>query len=105
MFYRAVFIMSKSREDLLKIIRLARLSAANEDLDKMTRDFNSILQYVEQLEKVDVTNVEPLSHVHGVVNVFRDDAAHNDLTTGAALQNAPDKSGAFIRVPLIIEEE
>lgn len=95
--------MSKSQEDILKIIKLARLSAESENLSKLTQDFNSILSYVEQLEKVNVDNVEPLSHVHGANNVFRSDMMESLLTTDEALSNAPEKSGSFIKVPLIIE--
>ena len=95
--------MSKSSEDILKIIKLARLSAENENLERLTTDFNSMLAYVEQLEKVNVDNVEPLSHVHGINNIFRTDLAENLLTTEEALSNAPDRSGNFIKVPIIIE--
>lgn len=95
--------MDLSNEDILKIIKLARLSAANEDIEDLTKNFNDILHYIEQLEEVNVDNIEPLAHVHEVANVFREDVSSNSLTTEQALANTKERSGDYIKVPLIVE--
>ena len=90
--------------EVSKIIRLAYLEVEDERLPKITSELNAILECIETLKKVNVANVEPMSHVHGSVNVYREDEIEEGLTTQEALSNAPDKSGAFIRVPIIIDQ-
>ena len=94
-----------SKEEVLKIFSLAHLHATPEELEKMTKEFNSILNYVKQLEKVDISGVEAMSHVHGSTNVFREDEVKPSFSIEEGLLNAPDKSGNFFRVPLVIETE
>lgn len=89
---------------VVDVIRLARLSAEKENVASLEKDFQNILHYVEQLQDVDVEGIEPLAHVHESYNVFREDKADNLLTTEEALLNAPDRSGNFIKVPLVIED-
>ncbi len=97
--------MNLSKEEVLKIIFLARLSTKEENLDQMINDFNNVLNYVDALSKVNVDNIEPLAHVHESYNIYREDVCGNGLTTEEALLNTSDRSGSFIRVPLIIEGE
>ena len=92
-----------SGDETLRIAKLARLSPAPEDLESFTKDFNSILDYVAQLQNVDVSGVEAMSHVHGVTNVFREDEAAPSMPHEAAFTNAPNTHGNFIKVPIIIE--
>jgi aspartyl-tRNA(Asn)/glutamyl-tRNA(Gln) amidotransferase subunit C len=63
---------------------------------------NAILAYVEQLNKLDTTAVEPLSHVIDFDNVFREDMAKPGLTPPDALRNAPAKTEKFFKVPKVI---
>ena len=72
---------------------------------QLTKDINSILEYVKQLEKIDVSEVEAMSHVHGVTNVFREDTVHTSMKREDGLSNAPDTDGSSFRVPLIIEQK
>ena len=65
---------------------------------------NSILAYIEKLGELDTTDVEPTSHVLPMSNVFRDDEVQPSLDRDLALQNAPQESHAFFKVPRIIEE-
>lgn len=90
--------------EVRKIIKLAYLEVEDQRLPQITAELNAILDCVAVLNKVDVSNVEPMSHVHGSTNIFREDLVEPGLTTAEALSNAPDKSGAFIRVPIIIDQ-
>ena len=92
-----------SESEVLNIAELARLAFEGEDLQRFTKEFNAILEYVNTLSEVDVTEVEPMSHVHGVTNVFREDEPVPEMTTSEALSNAPDTLVTSIRVPIIIE--
>ena len=93
-----------SDSEVAKIIKLAYLDIEESRLSQITTELNAILESIAILQKVDVTGVEPMSHVHGSTNVYREDQTEESLTTAEALSNAPDRSGAFIRVPIIIEQ-
>ena len=94
-----------SRELVLKIARLARLHLSDDEVPVLAKELDGIFQFVRQLEKIDVSEIEPMSHVHGVTNVFRDDAVVAPLSVEETLKNAPDSSGRFIRVPIIVGQE
>ncbi len=96
--------MSLTEEDVKKISKLAHLTLSDEEAKKYTSELASILGYIQQLETFNVTDVEPTSHVHGATNFFRQDIAQEPLSVQEGLKNAPDRSGNFIRVPIIIEQ-
>jgi len=96
--------MSSETVNIKKILKLARLSEQQENTEQLAEDFGNILGYIEKLSEVKVEGVAPLAHVHDSNNVFREDIAFNSLTPEEALQNAPDRSGNYIRVPLVIED-
>lgn len=93
-----------SDEDVKKLAHLARLNPSEQETHRLRQDLNSILGYVEGLQKVDVSKAEPMSHVHGSTNVFREDLLSPSLPVDAALELAPDHSGRFIRVPIVIDQ-
>lgn len=68
--------MSKlTREDILKLARLARLDVTDEEVKEYSRELSEILQYVEQLSDVDVEDLKPTNQVSGLKNVMREDEA------------------------------
>ncbi|HVU59239.1 MAG TPA: Asp-tRNA(Asn)/Glu-tRNA(Gln) amidotransferase subunit GatC [Candidatus Saccharimonadales bacterium] len=62
-----------SREDVLKLARLARLGLTDEEVAAYQREISAILHYVEQLERVDIRGLKPTNQVTGLTNVTRDD--------------------------------
>lgn len=97
--------MSVTIKDVEHIAKLARLEFDEEEKEKFTHQLNQILAYVEQLNKLDTTNVEPLSLVIELENVFREDEVKEGLTTDEALKNAPSKTEQFFKVPKVIGEK
>jgi aspartyl-tRNA(Asn)/glutamyl-tRNA(Gln) amidotransferase subunit C len=94
--------MALTRDEVLHVATLARLSLLPAEIELFTRQLNDILAYVEKLQELDTAGVQPLAHVIPVFNVFREDAATPGLDREAALNNAPAKEeGAFL-VPRII---
>lgn len=93
-----------SKEDILKLARLSRLVVNDAEATRLLQDLNSILGYVARLEQVDVSKVEPMSHVHGSTNVYREDVVEPSLPSQSAMDMAPDHSGRFIRVPIVIDQ-
>jgi aspartyl-tRNA(Asn)/glutamyl-tRNA(Gln) amidotransferase subunit C len=94
--------MALTRDEVLHVATLARLSLLPAEIELFTRQLNDILAYVEKLQELDTEGVPPLAHVIPVFNVFREDAVTACLDRDAVLDNAPAKEeGAFL-VPRII---
>ncbi|MDZ4785831.1 MAG: Asp-tRNA(Asn)/Glu-tRNA(Gln) amidotransferase subunit GatC [bacterium] len=90
-----------SKEQVFKIAHLSRLAIDDSKADLYSKNLSAILGYMEQLNKVDVNEVEPMTHVHGSKNIFREDIVEESMPVKEALKNAPDVNGQFFRVPLI----
>ncbi len=95
--------MKITMEMVERVAELARLSFSREEKEQLTRQLDAILTYVEKLNELDTTGVEPTSHVLPIKNVFKTDVVKPSLTPDEALSNAPERSGDFYRVPKIIE--
>lgn len=96
--------MRIAKETVDHVANLARLNLSEEDKAEMTEKLNSILDYMEKLNELDTTGVQPTAHVIPIKNVFREDKVRESLTLEETLKNAPDRDGNFFRVPRIIEE-
>ena len=96
--------MSVRIEEVEHIARLAMLSLSPREKEKFTRQLNLILEYMAQLDQVDTSNVDPMSHPLGLTNVFREDEVQASLSVDDALKNAPDRSGDYFRVPKVIQK-
>jgi aspartyl-tRNA(Asn)/glutamyl-tRNA(Gln) amidotransferase subunit C len=91
--------------DVEHIAALANLEFSPEEKEKFTLQMNQILEYMEQLNKLDTSSVEPLSHVIELKNVFREDVVKPGVSTEDALKNAPSKTEEFFKVPKVIGEK
>ena len=92
-------------KDVEHVARLARLELGTEDKERMRRELNSILAYIDKLRALDTEGVEPTSHAVPMTNIMREDVVRPSFPQPDMLANAPDRSGDFFRVPKIIEEE
>ena len=83
--------MSKlSREDILKLAKLSRLELSEEEVKQFETEISAILQYVEQLQKVDLKGLEPTYQVTGLKDVTRpDEIVEYQASPEALLKNAP----------------
>ncbi len=95
--------MRITKDETVHIARLSRLSLSEGDIDTFSGQLNTMIEYVEQLNRLDTGGVEPTSHVLPLNNVMRDDVQAASLPGDEALRNAPDSTGKFYRVPKIIE--
>jgi aspartyl-tRNA(Asn)/glutamyl-tRNA(Gln) amidotransferase subunit C len=88
-----------STEDVLKLARLARLRLSDEEVDKFKDEISSILEYVEQLQQVDLGNLKPTQQVTGLTNVTRkDEVLDYGPTPEDLLKNAPSTEEGHIKV-------
>ena len=89
--------------DVRYTAQLARLHLSEEEIAKFQTQLSQILAYVEKLEQVDVTGIEPTAHANAVFNVFREDVPRDWFTAGDALANAPRSANQLFIVPKVIE--
>ncbi|MCK5511754.1 MAG: Asp-tRNA(Asn)/Glu-tRNA(Gln) amidotransferase subunit GatC [Thermodesulfovibrionia bacterium] len=82
---------------------LARLELTPEEKEMFSRQMTSIIEYIDKLNELDTSDIEPTSHVLSMKNIFRDDELKPSLSGDKALQNAPSRIDNFYRVPKIIE--
>lgn len=92
-----------TREDVLKLARLARLQLSDEEAEAFRKELSEVLQYVKMLDDVDVEGLEPTSQVTGLKNVMRDDTVIDyGISPADLLRLAPKKQDGHIKVKRMI---
>lgn len=91
-----------SEDEVRYIALLSRLHVTDDEVKKLQSELGNILGHVDILNTVDVSDIEPLSHVHDVCNVMRHDIVHQ-FEGEKILKGTPDSSGTYIRTPLVID--
>ncbi len=99
--------MKISREDVLKVAALANLELADGEVEMYRGQLDDILTYIDKLNEVDTSNVEPLTQV--VAATTDDSALREDVVVRAdviseVLEGAPDPEAPYFRVPRVIEK-
>jgi aspartyl-tRNA(Asn)/glutamyl-tRNA(Gln) amidotransferase subunit C len=97
--------MKITREEVETTAALARLALTDEERDRLVRELDAILLYMEKLAALDVSSVEPMTHAVALSCPLRDDARGPQLGQEAALAGAPDREEGFFRVPRIIAHD
>ncbi|MBF0473843.1 MAG: Asp-tRNA(Asn)/Glu-tRNA(Gln) amidotransferase subunit GatC [Nitrospirae bacterium] len=96
--------MGISDSDVAHIEALSMLRLESDEAELFKGQLNDILLYIDKLNELDTSDIEPTSHVIPLTNVFREDVLiTSSLPQDQALKNAPDASKGFYRVPKIIE--
>jgi aspartyl-tRNA(Asn)/glutamyl-tRNA(Gln) amidotransferase subunit C len=96
-------IMKINQQDVEHVARLARLSLNPDDLKTMTGQMDAILGYVDKLNELDTSGIEPMAHAVPMSNAFREDEITEPIGVEQALQNAPQRNDNYFKVPKIIE--
>jgi len=92
-----------SREDVLKLARLARISLSDDEANTFTDELSAILQYVEQLSSVDVSGLKPTNQVTGLTNVMRkDEVEYYGYEPSKLLENVPATEKNQLKVKRMI---
>lgn len=87
------------REQVLHVARLARLELSEADVERMAGELSGILEHVDRIAELELSGVEPTSHVIALENVMRADEPRPSLARDAALEAAPDPAQGAFRVP------
>ena len=98
--------MSKKIDEaqVRKVAKLGRLDLSDKEIADTTIQLSGILEYIEKLNEVDTSNVEPLAHCLPISNVFRADEIKESLGTEKTLANAPQSDKDFFKVPKILDD-
>jgi aspartyl-tRNA(Asn)/glutamyl-tRNA(Gln) amidotransferase subunit C len=90
-----------SREEVAHVARLARLHFEDDEFVRLQAELSTIIDYVQQLGRLDLAGVPPTAHAVAVQNVFRRDVPRPSLTQDQALANAPAVEAGHFAVPRI----
>ena len=89
--------------DIKYVAHLARIALTSEEEEKLGGQLGNILGYIEKLNQLDVSNVEPTAHAVPLTNVTREDEVRPSLSNEEAIHNAPAKANGLFLVPKIVE--
>jgi len=96
--------MKINNETVDKIAHLARLEFENEAKEQIIKDMNNMLAFIDKLNELDTSNVEPLIYMSDELNVLREDEVKSEITQQQALKNAPKHDSDYFKVPRMIEK-
>ena len=95
--------MPLGQAELHHISLLARLQLSPQEESEFAAQLEQILEAFEKLQQIPTDGVEPTAHIVEMETPFRDDVVRNVPAVDALLRNAPERDGAFFKVPKIIE--
>ena len=96
--------MNIDNETIAKMAHLARLDVNPNEQASLLKDMNNILHFMEKLNELDTSAVEPLIYLTDEVNVFREDIASREISPEEALKNAPKQDGTYFQVAKVIDK-
>ncbi len=94
-----------TRKEVEHVAQLARLELTDEEKERMTAQLDAILGYVDKLNQLDTSAVEPTTTVIPMVSVMREDEVRPSLKQAEALANAPQRDGHFFAVPKVLDQD
>ena len=95
--------MEFDKKSLLKLGKLARISISDDKLNNLSKDLNSILEFVDQLKEIKTDQVDPTSNSLNQKLEVRNDKVYTNNSAEDVLENAPEKEMEFFVVPKVIE--
>ncbi len=95
--------MKLTKDQVKHVAKLANLPLTDEEVTKFEGQLSETLDYVDQLNEIDTTGIEPTSQVTGLENVLREDETSASLSQDEVLQNTKSKHNGFFKVKAILE--
>ncbi|MAC40627.1 MAG: Asp-tRNA(Asn)/Glu-tRNA(Gln) amidotransferase GatCAB subunit C [Pelagibacterales bacterium] len=95
--------MSLDKATLERVAYLARIKINNSEIDKMTEELNNIMKWIEELNEVDISDVEPMTGVSNMTLREREDKVTDGGYQDKIVSNAPEKLDTSFTVPKVIE--
>ena len=96
-------MVNLTREDVLRLASLAKINLDDNEIAPMQKDLDSVLEYVEQLQDVDTSDLEPTNQVTGLKNVMRNDEIIDyGMSQDALLSNVPEVENKQIKTKRVL---
>ncbi len=95
--------MENTKEIINHVSKLAHLEFSDDELTAITPQFSKILDYIDELSKIDLEGVEPMTHVLEDTNVMREDVVKESISVQDAMKNAPKHNDIFFKVPKVFD--
>jgi len=92
------------KQTVEKVASLARIKVEEQEVGVLVTEMNKILTFMEKLNELDTSNVEPLVYMNKEVNVWREDVVKQEITVEEGLKNAAVHNESYFMVPKIIEK-
>ncbi|HTK18005.1 MAG TPA: Asp-tRNA(Asn)/Glu-tRNA(Gln) amidotransferase subunit GatC [Mucilaginibacter sp.] len=96
--------MNIDKETVEKVAHLARLELAEDEKETMIADMNKILGFMDKLNEIDTSGIEPLVYMTNEINTVREDVIKQEVTHEEALLNAPKHDKDYFLVAKVIEK-
>ena len=96
--------MELNRETIQKLAELSKLEFNDKELKEIQGDPAQMIGFVEKLNEIDTTGVQPLTHIGTGDNRLREDEIKGSVDNTTALKNAPTTEGPFFTVPKVIKK-
>lgn len=96
--------MALTKEEVLNLAKLAKLKFNSEEIERLQVELNDILGYIDMLNEIDTSEVEPLVQINHSVNNLREDRVRESLKIEEVLLNAKESGDGAIIVPRVIGE-
>ncbi len=95
--------MKITKETIEHVANLARLNLTEEEKQRLTHEMADIIAYVDKLNELDTSDVQPTAHVIPIKNVFREDEVKKSFDREKILANAPSEENGCFKVPKVVE--
>ena len=96
--------MKINEKVLQKLGSLSKINFSLKESSEMLRDFNKMVEFINSLDALEITDVKPLTHIHDQSNIYRDDNIDAMLVKSEMLRNAPKSNSDYIKVPKVIDK-
>lgn len=100
-----IWLMEVTDALISNLAKLSRLHFDEKETEMIRKDLQQMIGFVDKLQELDTTGVEPLLHMSNRINVLRDDEVQGSVSREQALKNAPDSDGVFFKVPKVIKKQ
>ena len=96
--------MEINKSTIRKLADLSKLTFSEKEMYLITQDLSKMVDFINQLEEVDTSEIEPLVHVLSETNHLRDDEIRSMLNQSDALENSPSKDSTYFKLPKVLDK-
>ena len=104
LFLLQLHVMEVTNQLIDKLAHLSRLTFGEAEKEGIKEDLQKMISFIEKLNQIDTTNVEPQMFMSNEINIYREDVVKGSISRESGLLNAPIKGDVFFKVPKVIKK-